>query len=234
METEMDEMFIIHENARIKKKEREHNWNQKINEYDIEKPLEPYDEYRKDVFKYMRRDSDLPYVLADFKSNFAKYPIVYQMRIIISIWVELDVTSPAIRRTINATIRKIHKSEPKALKKARTEIMRNELETLNLIQYDEKGNEYIEVFRGVDCFSASSDTAISWTYNRNKAEWFANRFACLHTNDGSCRVLQGKIYVKDILSIEYGRGEDEIIAFPHKVFDVSDVEDFVANYNHKG
>jgi hypothetical protein len=233
METEMDEMFIIHENARIKKKEREHNWDQKINEYDIEKPLEPYDEYRKDVFKYMRRDSDLPYVLADFKSNFAKYPIVYQMRIIISIWVELDVTSPAIRRTINATIRKIHKSEPKALKKARTEIMRNELETLNLIQYDEKGNEYIEVFRGVDCFSASSDTAISWTYNRNKAEWFANRFACLHINDGSCRVLQGKIYVKDILSIEYGRGEDEIIAFPHKVFDVSDVEDFVANYNHE-
>lgn len=225
METEMDEIFAIYENARIKEKERENNWRQKINEYDIEKPLEPYDEYRKDVFK--------PYILADFKSNFAKYPIVYQMRILISIWVELDVSSPAIRRTINATIRKIYKSEPKALKKARTEIMRNELETLNLIQYDEKGNEYIEVFRGVDCLSASSDTAISWTYNRNKAEWFANRFACLHTEDRSCRLLQGKIYVKDILSIEYGRGEDEIIAFPHKVFDVSDVEDFVANYNHE-
>lgn len=113
-------------------------------------------------------------------------------------------------------------------------VEQKELEPLNIIEYDDKGKEYIDVYRGVNHNSASSDIAISWTYNRNIAEFFANRFAVLHNDDKCCRVLQGKIYVKDILSIEYGREEDEIIAFPHKVFDISDVEDFVANYNHEG
>lgn len=227
----MEDFVFDMEEYRAKKQKCETLWNQKMKEFGVEIPINTYDECYDDVFRCWHSHSDLPYILLDFKNNFINYPTVYQMRLLIEIWVSMELSSPAIRRAVNATIRKIYKSESKEFKKARTEIIKDNLNSLNVIKYDEKGEEYIDVYRGSNHFSASPDTAISWTCDIDTAKWFANRLVCLHRDDRCCRLLQGKIYIKDILSCGLNdRNEDEIIAFPHKVFDISEVEDFVANY----
>ena len=137
-------------------------------------------------------------------------------------------------RKFNALLRKIYKAEPKEFKNNRTREIKNELEALNIIERDPKDKEYITVYRGINHKSANSDIAISWTYNIDIAKDFANRYACLHRDDKCCRVIKGKVYLKDILSIVHNREEDEIIAFPHKVFDISEVTDFVAKYDYNG
>lgn len=231
----MEDFVFDLEEYRAKKQEREEHWEQKMKEYGVEIPFNTYAECHDDVFRYMNRHSDLPYILLDFKDNFIKYPTVYQMRLLIEIWVSMELSSSTIRRAVNATIRKIYKSESKEFKKARTEIIKDNLKSLNVIKRDEKGKEYINVYRGSDHFSASPDTAISWTGNIDTAKWFANRFAHMHKDDRCCRLLQGKIYIKDILSCGLNdRNEDEVIAFPHKVFDISEVEGFIAKYDYNG
>lgn len=137
-------------------------------------------------------------------------------------------------RKFNAVLRKIYKAEPKEFKNNRTKEIEKELEELDMMGRDPKNKEYVTVYRGINHKSASSDIAISWTYNIDIAKWFANRFACLHRDDKCCRVIQGKIYLKDILSIDHSREEDEIIVFPNKVFDISEIDGFVANYNYNG
>ena len=156
------------------------------------------------------------------------------MRLLFIIGVRLKITFPEDRTIVNNTIKAIYQSETEEFKKARTELIRDKLKADNLISCDDNGKEYIVVYRGVNHKSASSDVAISWTYNIDVAKWFANRFACLHKDDKCCRVIQGKVYLKDILSIEHSRQEDEIIVFPNKVFDISEVTDFVAKYDYNG
>ncbi len=212
----MEDFVFDLEEYRARKQEREAHWEQKMKEYGVEIPFNTYAECYDDVFRYMNRHSDLPYILLDFKDNFIKYPTVYQMRLLIEIWVGLELSSSTIRRSVNATLRKIYKSESKEFKKARTEIIKDNLKPLNVIKHDEKGKEYIDVYRGSNHFSASPDTAISWTCDINTAKWFANRLACLHRDDRCCRLLHGKIFIKDIISCGLNdRKEDEIIALPN-------------------
>lgn len=65
----------------------------------------------------------------------------------------------------------------------------------------------------------------TWTYNVDTARFFGSRLAICN-EDKTYRVLHGKIYLKDILKIENDRGEDEIIVFPHKTFDISVIEEY--------
>lgn len=227
----MDEIIITHKDCNKRKMEREAHWEQAKKECFIEKPLKTFDECWHDMTKWVAFDPNHSYhswlIFENFRDDYVKYPIKFQMKLLIDMYVH-EVSMNL--RKFNAVLRKIYKAETKEFKNDRTQMISKELETLNLVEFDENGREYITVYRGVNHKSASLDIAISWTYNIDKAKWFANRFACLHTDDRCCRVLHGKIYVKDILSIEHGRDEDEIIAFPRKVFDVLEVEDFVANY----
>ena len=231
----MEEQIITQEEWLAREQEREVYWEQKKKECFIEKPLNTYKECWNDVNKWVAFDpyhsNHSPLIFAKFREEYSKYPIEFQMRLLLDMYVyEL----PMNLRKYNAVLRKIYKSESKDFKNDRTQRIRQEIESLNLIERDEKGKEYITVYRGINHKSVTSDIAISWTYNLDKAKWFANRFAWKHTDDRCCKVLQGKIYIKDILSIEHDRDEDEIIAFPHKVFDISELEGFVANYDKNG
>lgn len=209
-------------------------WMQKLKKFDVEIPDMTFEECYNDLFEDCNNDSKLLETLFWFSADYYMYPETYQMKLLLIIWVRLKITFPEDRTIVNNTIKAIYQSETEEFKKARTELIRDKLEADNLISCDDNGKEYIIVYRGVNHKSASSDVAISWTYNIDVAKWFANRFACLHRDDKCCRVIQGKIYLKDILSIEHSRQEDEIIAFPHKVFDISEVTDFVAKYDYNG
>ena len=201
----------------------------------VEKSLNTYDECLHDVYKWTAYTSDHSYhnglIFDIFKKGHTKYPIEFQMKLLFDMYVyEMGLNL----RNFNVVLRKIYKAEPKEYKSNRTEEIKKELEAVNIIEKDQKGKEYITVYRGINHKSTPSDIAVSWTYNIDIAKWFANRFACLHRDDKCCRVIQGKIYLKDILSIDHSREEDEIIVFPNKVFDISEIDGFVANYNYNG
>lgn len=231
----MEEVIITQEEWLAQEQKRMAYWEQQKKECYVEKPLNTYKDCWNDVNKWVAFDphhSNHSWIIFDrFQKDYVKYPIEFQMKLLIDMYV---YEIPMNLRKFNAVIRKIFKTESKELKSNRTQEIRQELKSLNLIECDENGKEYITVYRGINHKSTPSDIAISWTYNIEIAKWFANRFACLHKDDRCCKVQQGKIYIKDILSIEHGRKEDEIIAFPHKVFDISEVEGFVAKYDYNG
>lgn len=236
----MEERIITQEEWLARMQEREVHWEQKKKECSIKRPHNSFENCWADVEKWVAFDPNHPansansqWIFGMFREQYQDYPIEFQMRLLIYMYVEAEIP-PMNLRKFNAVLRKIYKAESKEFKNNRTQAIIKELETLNLIECEETGKEYITVYRGINHESATSDIAISWTYNLDKAEWFANRFAWKHIDDRCCKVLQGKIYIKDILSIEHDRDEDEIIAFPHKVFDISEVEDFVANYDNNG
>lgn len=231
----MEEVIITQEEWLAQEQKRMAYWEQQKKECYVEKPLNTYKECWNDVNKWVAFDphhSNHSCIIFDrFQKDYVKYPIEFQMKLLIDMYV---YEIPMNLRKFNAVLRKIYRSESKELKSNRTQEIRQELKSLNLIECDENDKEYITVYRGINHKSTPSDIAISWTYNIEIAKWFANRFACLHKDDRCCKVQQGKIYIKDILSIEHGRKEDEIIAFPHKVFDISEVEGFVAKYDYNG
>lgn len=214
--------------------EIEELWMQKLKNFDVEIPDITFEESHIDLFEDCYNYSNLSETLLWFSANYYMYPEIYRMKLLLEIWVNLDLTFPENGIIVNNTIKGIYQSETKEFKKARTELIRDKLEADNLISCDDNGKEYIVVYRGVNHKSTPSDIAISWTYNLDEAKWFANRFAYSHRDDRCCKVLKGRIYINDILDIAYNRQEDEIIAFPHKVFDISEVTDFVAKYDYNG
>lgn len=70
----------------------------------------------------------------------------------------------------------------------------------------------VTIYRGVD--SEKYRDGISWTLDREKAEWFATRF----TEDGI--IYSAKVKSKDILYYISDRGEEEIIVDPKKLMQV--------------
>lgn len=209
-------------------------WMQKLKKFNVEIPDMTFEECYNDLFEDCYNYSNLSETLLWFSANYYMYPETYRMKLLLEIWVRLNITFPEDRTIVNNTIKAICQSETEEFKKARTELIRDKLKADNLISCDDNGKEYIVIYRGVNHKSTPSDIAISWTYNLDEAEWFANRFAYSHRDDRCCKVLKGRIYINDILDIAYNRQEDEIIAFPHKVFDISEVTDFVAKYDYDG
>ena len=214
--------------------EIEELWMQKLKKFDVEIPDMTFEECYNDLFEDCNNDSKLLETLFWFSADYYMYPEIYQMRLLFIIWVRLKITFPEDRTIVNNTIKAIYQSETEEFKKARTGLIRDKLKADNLISCDDNGKEYIVVYRGVNHKSASSDVAISWTYNIDVAKHFANMFAYSHRDDRCCKVLKGRIYINDILDIAYNRQEDEIIVFPNKVFDISEVTDFVAEYDYNG
>lgn len=71
----------------------------------------------------------------------------------------------------------------------------------------------IDVYRGLRN-PRHNKLGISWTTDRAKAEWFANRY-----RSPDCRpcVLVGRITKPNVLALFLGRSENEIVAFAHHV-----------------
>jgi len=74
--------------------------------------------------------------------------------------------------------------------------------------------ESVTVFRGVTSFNADNIRALSWTLNREVAEWFAKRFE----EDGT--VYEARIDRGHIFALFNGRNEAEVVVDPSYLEDV--------------
>ena len=68
---------------------------------------------------------------------------------------------------------------------------------------------YITVYRGKCTKSTSYKKALSWTLDKNKAEWFARRFQ-FSLND-KCYLYTGKVHHSDVVAYDNERNEKELI-----------------------
>lgn len=93
-----------------------------------------------------------------------------------------------------------------------------------LRQYEEL-NDTVTVYRGVTSHNAKNIKALSWTLDREKAEWFAHRF----NEDGT--VYEAEIDKQHILALFNGRNESEVIVDPQFLMDIRIFEEPVQGLN---
>jgi len=72
----------------------------------------------------------------------------------------------------------------------------------------------VTVYRG---YGFTNSKGWSWTLEKEKAVWFAERFACL---GGVPRVATGKVSKKDIIAYFDGREEKEIVCDPKTILEI--------------
>ena len=68
--------------------------------------------------------------------------------------------------------------------------------------------DIVTVYRGVTSYNAKNVKALSWTLDRNTAEWFAHRFG----EEGT--VYEAQIQKEHILAFFNGRNESEVVVDP--------------------
>lgn len=85
--------------------------------------------------------------------------------------------------------------------------------------------ESITVYRGVNEYNAENIKALSWTLNKDTAEWFANRFG----NNGT--VYQAEIEKQHIFAVFDGRNESEVIVDPKYLTDITEVQDMTSDFS---
>lgn len=78
-------------------------------------------------------------------------------------------------------------------------------------------DDTVTIYRGVTPYNAENIKALSWTLDREKAEWFAHRFG----EDGTVYVAQ--IDKKHIFALFTGRNESEVIVDPKYLTDITEV-----------
>ncbi len=112
-------------------------WMQKLKKFNVEIPDMTFEECYNDLFEDCYNYSDLLDTLFLFSNNYYMYPEIYQMKLLLIIWVQLKITFPEDRTIVNNTIKAIYQSETEEFKKARTELIRDKLEADNLISCDD-------------------------------------------------------------------------------------------------
>lgn len=75
----------------------------------------------------------------------------------------------------------------------------------------------VTVYRGVTSYNAQNIRALSWTLDRNTAEWFAHRFG----EDGT--VYEAQIAKAHIFALFLGRNESEVVVDPQYLEQVMEV-----------
>lgn len=83
----------------------------------------------------------------------------------------------------------------------------------------------VTVYRGVTPHNAKKVKALSWTLNRETAEWFAHRFG----EEGT--VYEAQIEKQHIYALFNGRNESEIILDPKYLTDISEVQDMTSDFS---
>lgn len=75
---------------------------------------------------------------------------------------------------------------------------------------------YVTIYRGEGELSSPLNEAYSWTLDKDKAEWFANRF----DTENIGIVYQARVHIDNIKAYFEDRGEEEVIVFPEDIADV--------------
>ncbi len=82
----------------------------------------------------------------------------------------------------------------------------------------------LTVYRGVTAYNADRVRALSWTLDRQTAEWFARRFG----EDGT--VYKAKIAKEHIYALFNGRNESEVIVDPEYLTDITEAQDIASDF----
>ena len=86
-------------------------------------------------------------------------------------------------------------------------------------------DDTLTVYRGVTSYNADNVKALSWTLNKEKAEWFAHRF----NDDGA--VYEAQIDKKHIFAIFNGRNESEVVLDPQYLTDITEDQDMTSDFS---
>lgn len=78
----------------------------------------------------------------------------------------------------------------------------------------------VEVWRGIDA-SVGNPEGMSWSLDREKAQWFANRWSSKSGHEAA--LYRAKVAKRDILAVFMGRGESEVVVFPESLKEVERV-----------
>ena len=89
-----------------------------------------------------------------------------------------------------------------------------------LMDEEERGlfqslDDVVTVYRGVTSYNAQNVKALSWTLNREVAEWFAHRFG----QNGT--VYEAQVKKENIYAVFLGRNEEEVIVDPERLMGLS-------------
>lgn len=79
----------------------------------------------------------------------------------------------------------------------------------------------VEIWRGLDA-SEGNPEGMSWSLDRQKAEWFANRWSASKPGHEAA-LYRAKVAKSDILAVFMGRGESEVVVFPESLKEVERV-----------
>lgn len=75
-------------------------------------------------------------------------------------------------------------------------------------------DDVVTIYRGVTSYNANNIKALSWTLNRDVAEWFAHRYS----EDGT--VYEAQVSKEHIYTLFQGRNEEEVIVDPNHLIDL--------------
>ena len=114
-------------------------------------------------------------------------------------------------------------SDPNLTKREMLALFRS-LDPQKLMDEEEYGvfcglDDVVTVYRGVTSHNAKNVKALSWTLNRDTAEWFAHRYGEQGT------VYEAQIRKEHICAVFLGRNEAEVIVDPKHLRNVAATEE---------
>lgn len=86
-------------------------------------------------------------------------------------------------------------------------------------------DDTVTVYRGVTSYNADNVKTLSWTLNKETAEWFAHRF----DEDGT--VYEAQVDKEHIYAVFNGRNESEVILDPQYLTDITEIEDLTSDFS---
>lgn len=89
-------------------------------------------------------------------------------------------------------------------------------------------DDMVTVYRGLTSYNAKNVKALSWTLNRDTAEWFAHRFG----EQGA--VYEAQIQKDHIYAVFLGRDEAEVIVDPTYLQGITPIQDQLEDLQMKG
>lgn len=144
-----------------------------------------------------------------YKSVYRKIPRVYRLGIlmdIIYIYYRFDMEE------FFQTLAEILEDETYEEYQSRIELNMRKLEITDK-------NTEITAYRGINQNSWPEETALSYTFNRDVAQKFADRFAMIY---GKGEVLEKKFYIGEIIHVTTRRNEDELIVLNEEIENLID------------
>jgi len=154
-----------------------------------------------------------PYALTFLKFAMSHLSREDMSQILASAWTRSEAPHQYVNVTVNQLLRMFKQADPTCL-----------MEQDEYIQFKTLADT-VTVYRGVTSHNSKSVKALSWTLNRETAEWFAHRFR----ENGT--VYEAQIPKAHIYALFNCRNESEVIVDPKFLTNISEVQNMTSSFN---